>query len=56
MKVNEMANATDEKIIDLERLDHLHERLETLSGGASDETVDAIPTSDVGGNIWIAGG
>ena len=56
MRASEMANATDEKIIDLERLDHLHERLETLSGGAGDETVNAIPTSDVGGNIWIAGG
>ena len=50
-----MANDNDKKIIDLERLDHLREILETLSGGSGDATVKAIPTSDIGGNIWIAG-
>lgn len=42
-----------EKLVDLDGMDHLREILSTLSGGGDDVTVDAIPTEDIGGNIWL---
>ena len=44
----------DEKLITLERFREMHEILSTMCGASNNETVNAIPIEDMGGNIWIS--